>query len=223
MSMVSWKSLFCITAINLFAQISVYCFPAGERNSHNEDQENWSGLYDLLEISSFDPSWYDETQSAHKGGENAQVGSANQGTMEDGRKKSMKRKSRKTPEDREKQRVYRQTLKENRETDPIAQQKHRDRMNEFNRKWKANRTSKMTESEKEAFIVRKKQAKARYNESHRTRCGGYSSSKQQRLAKIRRMKAEGTANEADLKFLHEYQHDAKLRRRKERAAQKGHN
>lgn len=81
--------------------------------------------------------------------------------------------------------------------------------------------SKLTESEKAALILRAKQARQQYSKSVKSKCGGYSSPKMQRLNEIKKLQKEGKATENDLKFLQDYREKTKLTRRKERAALKG--
>lgn len=216
-----WKCFLSIIAISVLAQVSVHCKPADEEHSPNDKSfGSWSGLSDILEINNFDPGWQEETQSGYREDENNQVGRSSPRIAKTGRKIRRKRRDRNTPENRERQRIYRQNFRNRLKSNPEAQQRYREKKKKYNRKWEANRILKLTESEKEALKVRNKQAKLQSNLAYRSRCGGYSSPKQQHLVMIRGMKAAGIANEDDLKILHEYQEEQKLKARKRRAAKK---
>lgn len=80
--------------------------------------------------------------------------------------------------------------------------------------------SKLTESEKEAYLLEKQQARKQYRKLNKEKHGGFSSGKMKRLNEIRQLKEQGKASEDDLKFLKDYQESEKLKRRKERAALK---
>ncbi|PWN36694.1 uncharacterized protein FA14DRAFT_152122 [Meira miltonrushii] len=223
MHMILWKGLLSIISIFPSNQFLVYCIPTSEVYSNdNKQQGSWSGLSDILEINDFDSEWHNEAQSGHnKEGRDVQIGESITHATKVNGKKPKQRRSRNTPEHRAKRKLYREKLKSIFEKDPVAQQVYREKKNKANRKWKAKKISKMTEIEKEALFMRKKRTKKQWEKLYNERCGGFSSPKQQRLNMIRKMKAEGTANEADLKFLHEYQEEQKQRKRKSRAAQKG--
>lgn len=218
MTIVSWKCIFSIPVIFSIAKNSVYCVPIGESPTlDNTSQGSWSGLSDIVKLDHFDPSWQDDIQSANKEGKDADVSQ----NTERGKKKSTRKRFRSSVEDKLKRKVHLENMKKSRKSDPVAEQAHKKKRNEWNRKWRTNMLSKLTESEKAALLLREKQARQRYNKSVKNKYGGYSNPKMQRLNGIKTLQKEGKATENELKFLQDYREKTKLTRRKERAALKG--
>ena len=93
-------------------------------------------------------------------------------------------------------------------SDPIRREIYKAKKQQ----WNANWLSKLTSQEKEEYISRLKEKKRSYKLRQRVKSGGYASRKEQKLAEIRKMKANGTASEEDLKFLSDYQAAERLRK-----------
>lgn len=218
-----WKALSLLTAIALLDLILVHCIPTGEvHSSNNNSQGSWSGLSDILNVDHFDPGWQDRLKSDLNEGENAQVGEVSSSQMNKSRKKKPKqRRKRNTPEDRAKQKLYLQNYRNSLKMNPEAQKKYKQRQNMYTQKWLTKKMSRLTESEKEAYLLEKQQARLQYRRSDKEKYGGFSSKKMKRLNEIRESKKQGKASEDDLKFLKDYQVSQKLKRRKERAVLKG--
>ncbi|PWN36695.1 uncharacterized protein FA14DRAFT_169653 [Meira miltonrushii] len=217
MSMLTRNSLFSFTVIILLDLISVHCFPTGEiHSSNNEKEGSWSDLSDILEMNHFDPSWQDEVQSGKQQVTDTQAMNASLQANEENKSKPRKRKSRSTPEAREKQRIYSQKFKDSLKTNPLKRVKFNEMRMVQERKREANKMSKMTDNEREIYLLHKKQTRSHYRISSKEKYGGFSSLKMKRLHDIRIKKGEGTATEDDLKYLQ----DHNLAKRKNYAAHK---
>lgn len=215
MLVMSFKSLSSITAFCLFASIISNCTPTRNAGS----QGSWSGLSDILEINHFDADWQDEVQSGNKEVEQTQIVSTHPQTDSNSKEEPKRKRIR----DNEKFKVYRQNYKNRIKSNPLAQQLFRMRKNESNKRWEAKKVSKLSESEKEAFFIRKQQIKKEYNKSYKLKYGGHSCPKRQRIGEIRSLRAQGKATENDLKELQSYNQRQSLMRKKSRHASKADN
>lgn len=109
---------------------------------------------------------------------------------------------------KEKRREYRKRFERKLHSNPIRKESYKAKK----RQWNANWLSKLTSQEKEEYTNRLKEKKRLYKSREKGKYGGYSTKKDQRLAQIRKMKADGTASEEELKILHDYQAAERLRK-----------
>lgn len=166
-------------------------------------EEDWSGLSDIVEINKFDPNWNQEVQSSRK-------------EEQTGESTNVKPKAKKYvySRDKGKQREYRERFIAKVKSDPIKKEWYRERKKQWNAKWEAKATSKLTTQEKVAYELEKRKRSRQSNLRGRINFGGFSCGKMQRLNQIRILKAKGTATEEDLKFLHDYQASERARKKK---------
>lgn len=196
----------------LLPHIQVHGVPTNEIHSTSYQSGNsWTGLSDILELSRFDADWQAEVDSGFKIGNNEHIKTStneNQASI-DKKKQPTGKRIRNTPEDRLKQKFYRQHFDARIQSNPELFEKYKAKRRIWNATSRYRRLSKMTESEKEAYKLHRKQAKIKYQLSIKQKFGGFSSEKAQRLSTIRKMKIQGNASEQDLKFLHDHQQKAR--------------
>lgn len=183
--------------------------------------EGWSGLSDLLDLSVLDSSFHDEIQSTYKPTQGQSAKDVDQ--LKAVTKIKMNSNQPKRPSSqrkRERQRIYNQRFRDKVRSNPALHEEYRIKKNENSRKWHAKKVSNLNEEEKVAYSIKRNSKNRLYYKKAKKNFGGFSSKSSQRLNLIRTKKAEGKANEEDLKFLHDYRDKENAKKRKSYAAKK---